>query len=179
MFERTLEYLGLQYTKFIFRKEKDVQQEMTNFISRSRTALIILPVEYEDALAAGAAFKVLKKKFEHLKITILTEGIRATPLSEFPKSKVVRISQSHLNKFFLPRQNFLQRILENNYDITIDLNLDFILYAAYISRATGARIRIGFSHSAADTFYNFQFNVDRNKPVQSIYDQIVQYLKMF
>lgn len=179
MFEKALEYLGLQYTKFIFRKEKDVQQEMTNFISRSRTALIILPVEYDDALAAGAAFKALFNKFEHLEITILTEGIRATPLSEFPKSKVVRISQSHVNKFFLPRQNFLQRILENNYDITINLNLDFILYTAYISRATGARIRIGFSHSASDTFYNIQFNVDRTKPVQSIYDQIVQYLKKF
>lgn len=179
MFEKALEYIGLQYTRFIFRKEKDTQQVMTNFIERSRRALIILPTEYDDAFTAGTTFKALKEKFDHLQITILTEGIRATPLNEFQKSKIIRMRSSHINKLFLPRQNFLRTILENKYDIVIDLNLDFVLYTAYISKASGANIRIGFAHKYTDYFYNIQFNVDRNRPAQEIYNQLVQYLKKF
>lgn len=179
MFEHTLEYIGLQYTKFLFRKEKDTQQELTDFITQSRSILIVLPVDYEDAQAAGNAFRTLRDKFENKEITIVAEGIRSTSLSEFPRSKVIRMSASHINKFFLPRQNFIDRLRETNYDLTIDLNLDFVLYTAYICKATDAKYRIGLADRAADTFYNVQLNFNKSQPASYIYQQFVQYLKMF
>ncbi|MDI6802891.1 MAG: hypothetical protein QME58_03475 [Bacteroidota bacterium] len=179
MFEHTLEYIGLQYTKFLYRKEKDTQQELTDFISHARTILIVLPVDYEDAQAAGIAFRTIRDKLENKEITIVTEGIRSTSLSELPRSKVIRMSASHINKFFLPRQNFLDRLRETSYDVIINLNLDFVLYTAYICKATGAKYRIGLADRAADTFYNVQFNFNKAQPASNIYQQFVQYLKMF
>lgn len=179
MLELAFEYLGLQYTKFKFRQEKDISQEMTKFFSNSRSMLFILPIDYEEALVAGNCLIPVLRKFDNLDLAIITEGIRSTPLSEFPRSKVIRISSSHINKFCLPRQHLIDRIGEANYDIVIDLNVDFVLYAAYICRATGSNVRMGFSHLSADIFYNVQINIDRTKPVQSIYDQLAQYLLMF
>ncbi|MDP2209354.1 MAG: hypothetical protein Q8K98_11400 [Bacteroidota bacterium] len=179
MFEHTLEYIGLQYTKFLHRKEKDTSQELTDFLTRSRSILIVLPVDYEDAQAAGNAFRTIRDTLENKEITIVTEGIRSTSLSELPKSKVIRISASHINKFFLPRQHFLERIRQAHFDVTIDLNLDFVLYAAYICKATDAKYRIGLADRAADTFYNVQFNFNKSQPASYIYQQFVQYLKMF
>ncbi len=179
MLEQVFEYIGLQYTKFKFRQEKDSAQQLTNFFSNARTMLLILPVDYEEAQIAGNLIYPVLRKFDSIDVTVLTEGIRATPLGDFPKSKVIRISSSHINKFSLPRQHLIERINETTYDVIIDLNLDFVLYAAYICRATGSNVRIGFTHPSADTFYNVQINVDRTKPVQYIYNQLAQYLTMF
>lgn len=179
MFEHTLEYIGLQYTKFLHRKEKDTSQELTDFLTRSGSILIVLPVDYEDAQAAGNAFRAIRDKLENKEITVVTEGIRSTSLSELSKSKIIRISASHINKFFLPRQHFLERIRQAHFDLTIDLNLDFVLYAAYICKATGAKYRIGLADRAADIFYNVQFKFNKSQPPSYIYQQFVQYLKMF
>jgi ADP-heptose:LPS heptosyltransferase len=179
MFEQAFEYIGLQYTKFKFRQEKDSSQELTKFFSKSRSMLLILPIDYEEAQMAGNSLYPVLRKLDNIDLTIVTEGIRSTQLSEFPRSKVIRISSSHINKFFLPHQHFIDRIGETAFDLTIDLNLDFVLYAAYICRAAGSNVRVGFSHPSADTFYNVQINIDRTKPVQQIYDQLAQYLLMF
>ncbi len=179
MFEQTFEYIGLQYTKFLYRKQKDPQLELTNFITRAQSILIVLPIDYEDAQAAGNAFRTIRDKLENKEITIVTEGIRFTSLSELPKSKVIRISSSHINKFFLPRQNFIDSLRKSSYDVIINLNLDFVLYTAYICKAIVAKYRIGLTDRAADTFYNVQFNFNKSQPASHIYQQFVQYLKMF
>jgi hypothetical protein len=179
MFEQVFEYIGLQYTKFKFRQEEDSAQEFTKFFTGAKSILLILPVNYEEAQVAGNSLCPVLRQFQKVDLTILTEGIRATALSEFPRSKVIRISSSHVNKLFLPRQHLVDRINESNYDVVIDLNLDFVLYAAYICKATGSNVRLGFSNRVAEMFYNVQINIDRSKPDKEIYDQLAQYLLMF
>jgi ADP-heptose:LPS heptosyltransferase len=179
MFEQVFEYLGLQHSKFKFRQTTDTVQDLTKFFSNAKSIMLILPSSYEEAQIAGNAIHPVLRKLNNVDLTILTEGIKSTNLSEFPRSKVIRISASHINRFFLPRQHLIDRINETSYDVVIDLNLDFVLYAAYISRATGSNVRIGFSHPLADIFYNVQINLDRSKPDNGIYDQLAQYLLMF
>ncbi len=179
MFDGILKYFGLKYAQFTFRKEIDVAQQFNGFLQNARKILIIMPVRYDDAQSVGAEFKKLNDKLENSNITIVVEGIRAAQLTENTKSRIIRLSQSHVNKFFLPRKLFLERVLESEYDVAIDLNLDFVLYAAYICRASNAKIRVGFSSDVADVFYNFQINIDKTKNAQEIYAQLIEYLKKF
>lgn len=179
MFESTFEYFGFLYSKFVFRKEKDTQQSISDFLSNAQNILIFLPVDYEDSQAACNSFLQLKDKIRNAELTILTEGIRAVALSELPRTKIIRISQAHINKFFLPRKNLLERILKTKYDVAIDLNFDFYLYTAYICKKTGARYRIGFSSKFSDYFFNIQFNFNKSQQSTEIYRQLVEYLKKF
>lgn len=179
MFEGVFRYFGLKYARFTFRKDIDTVQQYNGFLQRAKRILVVMPVRYDDAQAAAIAFRKLKDKLSNSDMTIIVEGIRSAQLSESSKSRVIRLSQSHINKFFLPRQLFLERVMETEYDVAIDLNLDFVLYAAYICRASNAKIRIGFSNDASDIFYNFQINLDKTKSAPNIYAQLIEYLKKF
>ncbi len=179
MFEKSLEKLGIIYSKFTFRKDRDHQQNLTNFISTAKRILLILPADYEDSQIACAAFKNLKEKLQNTELTIIAEGIRSIPITDSLKSKVIRISEVHINKFFLPRKTLLDRIQESTFDVAIDLNLDFLLYSAYICKVTGARYRIGFTSKYSDLFFNIQFNFNKSQKPIEIYTQLVEYLKKF
>ena len=71
------------------------------------------------------------------------------------------------------------RIFNREYDVAMDLNLDFVLHTAYICKASRARVRVGYSHSAADLFYNVQLNFDRNSSPQVLYKKFASCLAMF
>lgn len=179
MFEKTFEKFGILYSKFIFRNEKELQKDLTNFISSAQRILLILPSDYEDSQIACAAFKNLKEKLQNVDLTIIAEGIRAISLTDSFKTKVIRISEVHINKFFLPRKVILDRIQESSYDVAIDLNLDFFLYSAYICKVVGAKYRIGFTSKYSDLFFNIQFNFNKAQKPMEIYTQLVEYLKKF
>lgn len=179
MFEKTLEKFGIIYSKFIFRKEKDNQQNLTGFLSKANKILILLPSNYEDSQVACIAFKNMKEKLQKTELTIIAEGIRSIPMFDSLKSRVIRISEVHINKFSLPRKTLLDRIQESTFDVAIDLNLDFLLYSAYICKASGARYRIGFTGKYSDIFYNIQFNFNKSQKPIEIYNHLVDYLQKF
>lgn len=179
MFEKTLEKLGIIYSKYTFRKDKDHQQNLTNFISRSKKILLILPSDYEDSQVACSAFKTLKEKLQDAEITIIAEGIRSISITDILKTKVIRISEAYINKFSLPRKVLLDRIYESTYDLAIDLNLEFLLYSAYICKVSGAKYRIGFTSKHSDAFFNIQFNFDKTQKPTEVYNHLVDYLKKF
>jgi ADP-heptose:LPS heptosyltransferase len=80
---------------------------------------------------------------------------------------------------FLPGNDLITRVKKRRYDLTIDLNLDLVLPSAYICKESDARIRVGFARKHADTFYNFQINVDPTLDRKLVYERLVKCLQMF
>lgn len=179
MFENVRKSVGLGYAKWRFRKNGDPQQELTEFFRRSRTFLIILPAQYEEAQLASQALKRLFDELKSVHLTIVTTGTRSTSLSDMHRSNVIRVDGKDINAFFLPRTTVLQRVCSRTYDVTLDMNLDFVLHAAYISRASRAPIRVGVHHEEGERFYNVQLNLNRSVPPQNTYEQYARYLEMF
>src|SRR5207302_8116664 len=103
MLEETLSYLGLQFAKLQFRSDVDTIQPMTEFLTGARNALITLPTGYDNSILAGAAIRSYRERLSHLHLTIVHNSTRSTPLSEFPRSEVVRIDPHDINRFSLPR----------------------------------------------------------------------------
>ena len=180
MFDQAKAFLGLQYAKMQFRKEKDEPQELTKFFSGAKNVLIVLPLGYEEAVIASNALRAFKARLNHLNLTVLNNGTRATSLIEFAKCEVIRMNPTDINKFYLPSQALLQRIISREYDVAMDLNLDFVLHTAYICKASKARARVGFvSGSASDTFFNVQLNLKLPATPQVMYDKFAACLSMF
>jgi len=179
MFESTLGWMGLQFARFQFRNDIERVQDLTKFFSGARNVLITLPVGYEEAIIASNALREFRNRLNHLHLTVVSSGTRATSLIDYQRCEVIRIDPLDINKFSLPTRSLLQRIESREYDTAVDLNLDFVLYTAYICKASGAKVRVGFTHPASDVFFNVQVNLKTPGTPQAIYNQFAACLAMF
>lgn len=180
MFERLQHLLGVQFAKIQFRSDVDLPQELTSFFSGARNVLITLPAGYDEALFAGNALRRYRDALQHLHITVIHSSTRATALSEFPRSEVIRLDPADINRFSLPSKALLERIFKREFDVAMDFNLDFVLHTAYICKASRAKVRVGCcAGSAADLFFNVQLNFDHAAPPQVLYEKLAACLAMF
>jgi hypothetical protein len=180
MLEGLYAWGGLQYARFQFRSDIDTPQDMTRFFTGARHVLLTLPPGYEEAAEAGNALRKFRESLYHLQFTVIHTSTRATSLTEFPRCNVVRLDPNDINRWSLPSKALLQRIFVKEFDVAIDFNLDFVLHAAYICKASRAKVRVNFSdHPEADMFFNVQFKLGARKSTQTVYDQCAACLSMF
>jgi ADP-heptose:LPS heptosyltransferase len=103
-----------------------------------------------------------------------------TSLVDFPRHEVIRLEPTDVNRFFLPTKSLLQRLLQKEYDVAIDLNLDFVLHSAYICKATRARVRVGFAHHLySELFFNVLFNLNTERTPKTTFEKFASCLSMF
>jgi len=179
MFENVLAYLGLQVAKFQFRNDFDQVQPMTKFLRGARNVLIIMPVEYDYSVIAGNALRSFRERMKEIHLTVVHNSTRETALANFPRCAVVRLDPQDVNKFSLPARIALQRILTREYDVAIDLNLDFVLHTAYICKASRAKVRVGFTSPVSEVFFNISLNLNKQRTPQVVYEKFAECLAMF
>jgi ADP-heptose:LPS heptosyltransferase len=180
MLENALAYIGLQFSKFQFRNDFDHVQPLTDFFRTARNVLVTLPVGYDDAVVASKALRDFRARWDKQHMVVVHTSTRSTSLADFPNCEVVRIDPNDINRFSLPRASLLQRIFKNDFDVAIDLNLDFVLHTAYICKASRAKVRVGFIRPPiADVFFNVQMNITHQRTQQALYDKFAACLAMF
>lgn len=179
MFESTFAWVGLQFARFQFRNDIQKVQTLTDFFTGARSVLIALPVGYDHAILASNALREFRQQLNHLHLTVVHTGTRATSLTDYARCEVIRIDPEDVNKFSLPNRSLLQRIESREYDTAIDLNLDFVLHTAYICKASGAKVRVSFAQPASDIFFNVQLNLKTPGTPQAIYNRFAACLAMF
>lgn len=180
MLERLYAWGGMQYARFQFRSDIDTPQDLTRFFTGAHHVLLTLPPGYEDAASAGNALRKFRDSLSHLQFTVVHTGTRATALTEFPRCTVVRIDAQDIDRYGLPSKALLQRVFFKEYDVAIDFNLDFVLHAAYICKASRARVRVSFcDHAYAESFFNVLFKLGSQRSAQTVYDQCATCLSMF
>jgi hypothetical protein len=89
------------------------------------------------------------------------------------------VDGADIGEIFIPRKPILQRILMRPYDVAIDLNLDFVLHAAYICKASRAPFRVGIMREHGDSFFNVQIKLNRTASPQAVYEKLTRCLEMF
>jgi hypothetical protein len=179
MLETLLPRLGMLFVRLRFLTDKDHVQPMTEFLRGARNALIILPVGYEDAVLASNSLFQTCRELAHVHLTVIHTSTRATSLAVYPKCEVLRLDRGDLNRFSLPTRSLMKRVFKREYDVAMDLNLDFVLHTAYICKASGARVRVGCSRDGSDLFYNVQLNLDKHGSPQVLYQKFAACLAMF
>ncbi len=179
MFESLRMNIGTKLTTMRFRKTQDSVLSFAGAISQSKRVLVIMPLDRRELLTALGFIEMLKRTFPEEHITIVADDRGMETMRLMPKSHFVHIKESDLNTFFQPRQEFLARIRDRQFDLTIDLNLDLVLPSAYICRESNAAIRVGFRGPSSDNFYNFQIQPDPTLSRKDIFDRVAKCLQMF
>jgi ADP-heptose:LPS heptosyltransferase len=179
MFENALAYLGLQFAKFQFRNDFDTVQPLTQFFRGAESVIITLPVGYDQAIIASNALRSFREKMQDIHITVVHSSTRETALASFPRCEVVRLDPTDINRLSLPTKSMLQRIITHEFDVAVDLNLDFVLHTAYICKASRAKARVGFASPVADMFFNIVLNFNKQRTPQALYESFADCLAMF
>jgi len=170
---------GCLVSRFRFRKSRDKVISFTRSLADAQSALLIMPLAKLQEPPPASLFALLRKHFREENMTfIIGQDGTASP-GVPPRSQVLRLSDRDVSFLFLPRQEILQRIKRREYDVAIDLNLDFVLPSGYICRESNARVRLGFAGGHADAFYNLQIQADRNRNMPHTYERLTKCLQMF
>ena len=179
MLENLRKSIGLFASKMMLRGKPETMQPMTKFFTGAKSVLVSLPNGYDDAIVASKALRQFRDAMNHVHLTVIHNSTRHTELVDYLHCEVVRIDPPEINWFFLPRPSLLGRIPKREFDVALDMNLDFVLHSAYICKASGARVRVGFSHPDAESFYNVQINIAGPRTAENLYAKFADILNQF
>jgi hypothetical protein len=171
--------IGMGLTRFRFRKYQTEMITFTRSLSEARRALLIMPVHRAEPLPVVTVIELLKRRFPERGLTVVTWGPSLELMQMLPHSQFLRILETEITPFYLPRRETMQRIESTAYDVAIDLNLDLVLPSGYICRESHARVRIGFAGKRSDLFYNFQIRNNPSTGKRDVYDRLAACLEMF
>jgi ADP-heptose:LPS heptosyltransferase len=179
MFDTLRRSVGLSLSRMRYRHVRDTVISFTTAITEAERVLVILPLGQSSIGPAGVVLEVLRRHYGDENITAVADEMTSDVSRLLPRSTVIRLLVPEVTVFYLPHRDVLARIARRQYDIAIDLNLDFLLPSAYICRESKARVRIGFAGKRADVFYNLQVKADLTAGRPRVYDRLVRTLQMF
>jgi ADP-heptose:LPS heptosyltransferase len=171
--------IGIQQARFHFRKSHEKIISFTRSFSAAHNALLVLPLGPTEFPATYPVIHMLKQQFHEENITVVTAEGDQEVRRLLSHSRFIPLTLSEMTFFYLPRKEVLDSVRRKPYDLAIDLNLDLVLPSAYICKASGAQVRIGFVRKRADGFFNFQVRTDHTQTRERIYDRLATCLKMF
>jgi hypothetical protein len=148
-------------------------------MSGARSAMLILPLDNTELTPISSVVMMVKRMFNDESVTVVATDHAIEVMRLLPRGRIAHFRREEINRFYLPRPGFDRSIAAHPPDVAIDLNLDFLLPSAYICRASGARIRVGFVRKNSELFYNFQVRPDLTLSRKMIYDRLASCLQRF
>ena len=177
MLESFRRYLGMHLARYRFRTVRDPVLSFRGALTAARSALVVLPFDRDQAPALQELTDALKKRFAQDRITIIAAEHQLDIGRLLPRSHVLRIPSRDLTPLFLCRKDVISAVTAQQYDLAIDLNLDFVMPSAYICRVSGARVRIGYSRPGADYFFNFIIKRQPGIGREGAYHRLAEFLR--
>ena len=123
-------------------------------IEKSSGILICMPDDINQFRVARYVFKKIFESPVSSRVTVILTEETNEAFKIKTNAREIVIKNSDISFWQLPKSNWISDQGLITYDLTVDLNTDFCLYAAYICRAVGHKLLIGFAWEGADLFYN-------------------------
>lgn len=171
--------LGSLVARVRMRGLRDPVISFRNAFAEARSVLLIMPFDPAPPPSLAAITDLLRGHLPQESITIVTAGHSFEVGRLLPRSTLIRFPESDLGTFFVPRAAALGAVTARQYDIAIDLNLDFVLPSGYIAKASGSRVRVGFARPDAERFFNVVIQRKTELPRDQVYDRLAQFLRKF
>ena len=138
-----------------------------------------MPETPYDAAALVTVMEYCSKQFSPRNLVLVGRVDRAAQLKLDRGIQIIAVAPTDINAWFLPRGELTRKVKKSTFDLAIDLNLGVALPSAYLCRASGARIRVGFKKRFADTFYNFQIQPHHSTNFGAACNSLIECLRMF
>jgi hypothetical protein len=179
MFEEQRRKFGITITRLMSTTKEPKPMSFSNSFTNAQTALVIIPENSEQRSVVAQMLILLQNKFQGNKLTFVVHEGQRNFSNTLNRSNVTTIKNDHLNFFFLPKRTEISNLLNQKFDLILDLNFSLVPSAAYLCRNINAPVKVGFSQEHADAYYNFQFNAAPNRNAKSKYEQLFRTLSMF
>jgi ADP-heptose:LPS heptosyltransferase len=179
MLESFRHSIGMLTARFHFRSARAKVISFSQSIPSSDTLFVVMPFRSAVEQEELNLLTLFRSWFNEKNITVVTRDQKERIEQVLPRARVISLAPEELTPFFLPRRAVLERVRERQYDLAVDMNLDFMLPSAYICMESGARVRVGFSGPNADTFYNLQVRLDPSSHEGHAYKRLVNCLRIF
>jgi hypothetical protein len=92
---------------------------------------------------------------------------------------IIFVTSDDVSQLGLPKKKLQNKILATNFDIIIDLNLDFHLLSTYLCQISHAPLKICLDDQNREPFYNFSFRMNSQKNSEEKYQGLLKYLAAF
>ena len=180
MFEGLRRNVGLQYTRFHFRKSSDPVIRFTEAVSRARRALIVLPESTGDISSVQWVMRNLAERFASGSMTVVARKDQASWVKkEGHRFQILAYNEEDITTWFVPGRELLGKMKRSTFDVAFDLNPGFALTSAFLCRESKAPLRVSFAKVHADEFYNFQVNTKSTNSLAVAYRNLIRCLEMF
>jgi hypothetical protein len=170
---------GHLVSRYHFRKTTDRVVSFSGTLSASKSVMVVLPFGDNDPQSFRSITDLLIERFDGQYITVISSDHAVDMMRLLPRSTIIHYRTDELNMFRLPRKELHERIVSRSIDLAIDLNLDFLLPPAYICKASGAAIRVGFQRKYAEHYFNFLVRPDLTLARKLIYGRLAHFLRRF
>lgn len=165
---------GYMLTRFTRnRNEEPPQFSIGKSIEESSGVLLCLPEDPNQFRIARYVFKGILESPVSKRITvILHESVDEDFRLDSNVRKMV-IKKENLGFWKIPKSSWIKEQGFSTYDLVVDLNTDYHLYAAYLSKKLGDGLIIGFAWDGAEEFYNVLLEMKTdNSSLENIYRTI-------
>ena len=165
---------GYALTKFTRNKNEDKPQiSIGRSIEESSGVLICLPEDRNEFRIARYVFKGIFESPVSNRITvILHKNVEADYRIDSNARKIV-INEENLGFWKVPKSSWIKEQGFSTYDLVVDINTKYHLYAAYLSMKLGDGLIIGFAWDGAEEFYNVLLEKKAdNSSLENIYRTI-------
>lgn len=145
------------YALTIFSRTKGKKRSQLSIgrsIEKSSGVLLCLPEDRKQFRIARYVFKgVLESPISNRITVLMHESVEADYRIKSNARKIV-IKETDLGFWKIPKPSWIIKQGFSTYDLIVDLNTNYHLYAAYLSKKLGDGLIIGFAWEGADEFYN-------------------------
>lgn len=179
MFEQQRRKMGIALTRIVHRTRADKPLSFSNTFSNAKTALVIIPESAEQRSVVAQMIILLQNKFQGNRLTLVVGEGHRNFSNTINRSNVTTIKNDQLNFFYLPKKSEFSSLLNQKFDLLLDLNFSLVPSAAFLCRTVNAAVKVGFTQEHADAYYNFQFNAAPNRNAKMRYEQLFRTLSMF
>ncbi len=147
-------------------------------LNQARSMLVLLPHQVDSFSSVFNHLSPLETVFTDLKTFFLLPFSTQGFISTLKAYEVIPLKKNDLGWSGLPKRNFVNRLRNYGFDITLDMDLSKNFFNAYLGLLSNARVRIGIKGKWDSPFYNLELALPSHLVyLDQQYDSMIRILK--
>ena len=175
-----MEKITATFLKFSAKMKKSTEiVDFASTLASAKSVLIIMPDNLEHFGVARNFIPEIKNNFSDAKLLFLTRENYHSLLEINQPHGIIFVTDDDTNQLGLPKKKLQNKILATNFDVVIDLNLDFHLLSTFLCQISNAQLNICLDDKNREPFYNLSFRMNTQKNLEEKYQSLLKYLSVF
>lgn len=145
-------------------------------IDKAGNVLICLPDDQNGLQAEFLSLEKINNIFPKARISLLHNSSLTLEKSLVKNYQSIIYDRADITSIGQPPKNIKENILNNHFDIAIDLSIAFNYINTSLVWYSRASLRVGFNHPKRDDLYNFLIRVNPEETLENSYQSLFRYL---